>query len=104
MLCPRCKIIETEGELCSLCQIRVAFSKTPNEEISDQEKIERYSYKLIEEGCQECGNKDFGFQLGTQTENELMWYVARIECPRCDTNYEQVLEVKVRNEHVKNNQ
>ena len=104
MLCPRCNIIETEGELCSLCQIRIAFAKTPSKEISDQEKIERYSYKLLEDGCQECGNRDFGFQLGTQVENQLKWYVAKIECDRCETNYEQILEVKIRNEFAQNNQ
>tara|TARA_B100000029_G_scaffold516420_1_gene629696 strand:+ start:3332 stop:3646 length:315 start_codon:yes stop_codon:yes gene_type:complete len=103
MLCPRCNIIGTQGELCSLCQIRVAFSKKPNEEISEQEKIERYSFKLIEEGCQECGNRDIGFQLGTQDENELKWYIARVHCERCDIGYEQILEVKIRNESIKNN-
>lgn len=104
MLCPRCNIIETMGELCSLCQIRLAFSETPTTEISDIEKIERYTYKIIESGCQECGNKDFGFKLGTQVENELKWYIAKIECGECDTNYEQILEVKMRNEFIKNNQ
>lgn len=104
MLCPRCNIIKTGGKLCSLCKMKVTFGEDTMSGISDKEIIEHYALKAIHAGCRECGSKKFAFEAGVKEENKLKWYIILVQCDGCNINYEEVLEVRMKNESVNNDE
>jgi|TARA_R100000027_G_C2217842_1_gene85129 hypothetical protein len=108
MLCPRCNNTEIkEGRsLCSLCAIemvKLSITKETSTSMSDYEIVKHHTIRMLMDGCRECGNKDFGFDVGVKEENELKWYVAHIHCGNCHINYKEIMEVRM-NEFNKNSE
>ena len=104
MLCSRCNHRKTEQDktVCSICAIDLVGQKIEsygvgetNKEMSDFEIVRHHTVRMLMDGCKECGDKDFGFDVGVKEENELKWYVAHIHCGNCHVNYKEIMEVRI---------
>jgi|TARA_B100001093_G_C26755399_1_gene983154 hypothetical protein len=104
MLCSRCNHRESEHnkDVCSVCSISLVGQKIESfgfgetsEDMSDFEIVRHHTVRMLMDGCRECGNKDFGFEVGVKEESELKWYVAHIHCGNCHTQYKEIMEVRI---------
>ena len=104
MLCSRCnhRKAEHDKSVCSLCAINLVGQKIEpygwseaGSELSDFEIVKHHTIRMLMDGCRECGDKDFGFDVGVKEEKELKWYVAHIHCGNCHTQYKEIMEVRM---------
>ena len=102
MLCSRCNRREANltGTACNICMLasmRDTLSKVESTEypISDDDVIKHHMIRIMFDGCRDCGDKNFGFEIGVQEEEEVKWYVANIHCGNCHSNYKEILEVRI---------
>ncbi len=106
MICSRCNRNHTASysHLCTVCRnqlLKRDLEGTETEHMNEEEIATHHIIRLQFDGCRECGSKTFGYEIGIQEENELLWYVAMISCKDCNTNYKEILEVRI-NESNKN--
>ncbi len=106
MICSRCNRNHTPSysHLCTVCRnqlLKRDLEGTETEHMNEEEIATHHIIRLQFDGCRECGSKTFGYEIGIQEENELLWYVAMISCKDCNTNYKEILEVRI-NESNKN--
>lgn len=106
MICSRCNKNHTgtHSHLCTVCRnqlLKRDLEGTETEHMNEEEIATHHIIRLQFDGCRECGSKTFGYEIGIQEENELLWYVAMISCKDCNTNYKEILEVRI-NESNKN--
>lgn len=103
MLCGRCNRREGDSNyesLCSICVMEVMranLSKSPalTLALTDDEVIKNHLIRILMDGCRECGDKHFGFEVGVQEEEQLKWYVANIQCGNCHSSYREIMEVRM---------
>ena len=95
MLCLRCALRNTKKgiDICSVCQINLMVEDVPNI-VKDSEIIDWYVLKAIEQGCRYCSSHKFGIEAGINYENELKWYILKIDCKDCNKKYEEIVEVR----------
>ncbi len=93
--CVRCNMhnVSLHGQICDVCNLNITFNKVPPEKMGESEKMEFYVHQRILAGCRECGNRDFGFNAGVKEEDGLKWYMMYVECPACNTEYVDVMEM-----------
>ena len=99
-LCPRCDLRPTKlkQRYCGPCQLRVSMHggvSAPS--ITDDEIIEHYVFEALKIGCRECGENAeglFAYEAGVQSEEGLKWYMMKAFCVPCNTNYEEIFEVR----------
>jgi len=106
MICSRCNKNHTgtHSHLCTVCRnqlLKRDLEGTETEHMNEEEIATHHMVRIQFEGCRECGSKTFGYEIGIQEENELLWYVAMINCKDCNNNYKEILEVRI-NESNKN--
>ena len=106
MICSRCNKNYTSSfsHLCTVCRnqlLKRDLEGTETEHMNEEEIATHHIIRLQFDGCRECGSKTFGYEIGIQEENQLLWYVAMISCKDCNTNYKEILEVRI-NESNKN--
>lgn len=100
MICSRCNKNHTgtHSHLCTVCRnqlLKRDLEGTETEHMNEEEIATHHMVRLQFEGCRECGSKTFGYEIGIQEENELLWYVAMINCKDCNNNYKEILEVRI---------
>ena len=104
MKCGRCNLRDTKGgrHICDMCHLSLLDNK-PIDSIDDVEILGFHIHSALWKGCQECGSHDFHCDAGVKDEEEVKWYILQVQCPKCDINYEQIVEVRM-NESNKNKQ
>lgn len=102
--CPRCDLrkIKNDKHICEICHLAILDNK-PVDSVDDTEILGYHIHQILWEGCQDCGNHDFYCDAGVVEENNLKWYIIQVQCPKCNVNYEQIMEVRM-NESNKNKQ
>ena len=95
-MCPRCDLRPTgfKQRYCKPCQL---FAP----KVTDDEIIEHYVFEALKRGCRECGESaegKFAFEAGVQEEQGLSWYMMKVYCVSCDSNYEEIFEVRGKHE------
>jgi len=103
MRCHRCNVFEVEeNQLCSTCKIAVNFLNEPKERATDEQILESSMLMKMKEGCRECGSNDFGYNAGVLEEGKLKWFIIQVKCHSCGADYDEALDVRIKNEFNKN--
>jgi len=104
MKCVRCNLRNTSSnkDMCNMCYLNILDNK-PKNKVDDVEILEYHIHKALWDGCNDCGCNDFYCDAGIKEEKEVKWYILKVRCPNCNSNYEQIMEVRI-NEFNKNKQ
>lgn len=98
MRCPRCNILEVAAkELCINCKVAITVLDKPSK-ITDDEIISTSIFLKLMEGCRQCNNNNFTYSAGILEEGELKWFILQVDCDKCNSSYDEILDVRVINE------
>ena len=65
--------------------------EVPSQE--DAEKLFDLAVKALKSGCKDCGFHYFIFQAAIAVEEECKVFFLMVECPMCDSEYKDILEI-----------
>ena len=106
MMCARCNLREVKRNalnLCSVCIINTSMLDKSEHLVTDEEILDYHASRQSLLGCRECGNKFFGFKAGVKYEKEIKWFIIAIDCRKCNTEYDELVEVRIIDEPNKYN-
>ena len=66
-------------------------------EYPDEEDIailETETYRTLRDGCKECGYRRVIFQTCISVEEETKVFFLKIECPKCNVEYTDIMHMK----------
>ena len=96
MLCARCNLREAHNNsLCTTCIINTTLLDKSEHLVSDEEILDYHATRQSLLGCRKCGNKLFGFKAGVKYEEKVKWFIMSIDCRKCNTEYDELVEVRI---------
>jgi hypothetical protein len=82
-------------EVCLMNKFKSRINGKIDKSLTDTQLIQNHTVRVLLDGCRECGEHGIGFEAGVQRENNLKWYIIKVQCGNCRVNYKEIMEVRI---------